>query len=558
VAEKQIGQLEHVISDRREWPINKLSEDLDEFLRGFRDESVARVLKRCEESSLKEALERTVYLEKIRLTQKAWKVDKPKDKRFWNTVKAELAGIEDDENAQGQYEQLLRKIVDSYTEEINGHFDLGAYNIAERILPRVFNRLLNTASARNAKRLWSNKYHLTERLKTMGHISEVRNLITKGTVIMVPTHSSNLDSILIGWIFHTLGLPAFLYGAGLNLFTNPVLSYFLRNLGSYRIDRRKKNLIYLETLKAYSELTVQRGCHSIFFPGGTRSRSGQLEDKVKLGLLGTLMTAQRKNFTDPSPHAPSEKIFVVPVIMSYHFVLEAGILIKDYLKRTGKEKFYEKPVVFQSSKKLGEFIWKFFSNKSEIITSIGRPMDVFGNEVDEEGNSIDSNGRIIDVKSYFVTDGEVKADSQRDFIYTKMLGEKIVERYKAENFILSSNLIAYAAFVILNKKHRKLDLFGLLRLPEEDRVIPMHIFSEVVEKLRDKLKEMEDAGAVKLAPHMYGDVHRLIRHGMSNLGMYHPKKALKENEEGNITCEDMNLLYFYHNRMDCYELEQYV
>jgi len=518
VAEKQIGQLDHVITDRTEWPIYKLTDDSASFLENFRQESVERVLARCEERNLKEELERAVYLEKIRLTQKAWKVDKPRDKRFWSSIKSDLASIDDDENAQAAYEKLLRKIVDNYTEEINGHFDLGAYNIAEKILPRVFNRLLNTASARNAKRLWSTKYHLTERLKTMGHISEVRNLVTKGTVIMVPTHSSNLDSILIGWIFHTLGLPAFLYGAGLNLFTNPVLSYFLRNLGSYRIDRRKKNLIYLETLKAYSELTVQRGCHSIFFPGGTRR----------------------------------------PVIMSYHFVLEAGILIKDYLKRTGKEKFYEKPVVFQSSKKVGEFIWKFFSNKSEIITSIGRPMDVFGNDVDENGNSIDANGNFIDVKNYFITDGEVKEDAQRDFVYTKMLGEKIVQRYRTENFVLSSNLIAFAAFNILSKKHRKLDLFGLLRLPEEDRVIPMSIFSEVIETLRDRLKAMEDEGLVKLAPHMYGDVHRLIRHGMGNLGMYHPKKALKENEKGDITCEDMNLLYFYHNRLDCYDLDQYV
>lgn len=558
MAEKQIGQLDHVIPSREEWPIYKLTAESDGFLEEFREESVRRVLERCKERNLKEELERAVYLEKIRLTQKAWKVDKPRDKRFWNEIKSELASIEDDEHAEAAHHKLLRKIVDNYTEEINGHFDLGAYNIAEKILPRVFNRLLNTASARNSKRLWSNKYHLTERLKTMGHISEVRNLVTKGTVIMVPTHSSNLDSILIGWIFHTLGLPAFLYGAGLNLFTNPVLSYFLRNLGSYRIDRRKKNLIYLESLKAYSELTIQRGCHSIFFPGGTRSRSGSLEDKVKLGLLGTLMTAQRKNFTNPSPHAPSDKIFVVPVIMSYHFVLEAGILIKDYLKRTGKEKFYEKPVVFQSSKKVGEFIWKFFSNKSEIITSIGKPMDVFGNDVDEEGNSVDANGKIIEVRNYFVSNGEVKADTQRDFVYTKMLGEKIVERYRSENFILSSNLIAYAAFVVLSKKHRKLELFGLLRLPEEDRVIPMNIFSSVVETLRDRLKKMEDEGLVKLAPHMYGDVHRLIRHGLSNLGMYHPKKALKENENGDITCEDMNLLYFYHNRMDCYELEEYV
>ena len=44
---------------------------------------------------------------------------------------------------------------------------------------------------------------------------------------------------------------------------------------------RHNQALYLETLKMYSNLAIQRGAHSLFFPGGTRSRSGQIEIAVK-------------------------------------------------------------------------------------------------------------------------------------------------------------------------------------------------------------------------------------------------------------------------------------
>ena len=61
------------------------------------------------------------------------------------------------------------------------------------------------------------------------------------TVIIVPTHFSNLDSILIGYaIDGIMGLPAFHYGAGLNLYDLELVAYFINRLGAYKVDRRKK------------------------------------------------------------------------------------------------------------------------------------------------------------------------------------------------------------------------------------------------------------------------------------------------------------------------------
>ncbi|MBK7959480.1 MAG: hypothetical protein IPK03_16185 [Bacteroidetes bacterium] len=45
---------------------------------------------------------------------------------------------------------------------------------------------------------------------------------------------------------------------------------------------------------------------------------------------------------------------------------------------------------------------------------------------------------------------------------------------------------------------------------------------------------------------------------MSNLGLYHAKKVLFMDTNGNYNTEDMKLLLFYHNRLEGYKLEQYV
>ena len=82
-------------------------------------------------------------------------------------------------------------------------------------------------------------------------------------------------------------------------------------------------------------------------------------------------------------------------------------------------------------------------------------MDVLGNPVDEDGVSKDKFGRTIDVKDYFTTEGVIKEDLQRESEYTKMLGDKIVDRYFKDNIVLSSHLVAFAAFELLKKENTK-------------------------------------------------------------------------------------------------------
>ncbi len=559
------GHFVPVLEDLKDWPIYRLGKSRDTFVPKLIERSIEQAhLMSGTPQKLHDQIAQALYLERIRIKHDPYKVDPPDDKKFWKSMNERLVKSSL-QNANGEVleadAEMLSSIISRYAHEIAGNFNPKTYRFASKVLPMGFNRFLNAA---NTKRFWSGKFGIRDRIKLTGPMEHVRELSQKGTILLTPTHFSNLDSVLIGWTLHQLGLPAFLYGAGLNLFNGQFFKYFMNGLGAYRVDRRKKNRLYIETLKMYSRMTLRDGCHSLFFPGGTRARDGQLEKRLKLGLLSTAIDAQRECFTHPNgrqltnPNAENNRIYVVPMVINYHFVLEAGGLIHQFLEKQGKDKYYIDKEIFPSRKAVLQFMQKFVGAKSEIFLSLGDPMDVFGNKVDLAGNSIDRNGNTIDISNYFKTNGEFKTDLQRDSEYTKLLSERIIDAFYKKNTVLSSHLVAYTAFNLLFRKHRRLDQYGVLRLPEDERKIPYAQFAQVVERLRDALKVMAANGEVQLANHMHGDIDRLIQHGIYNLGVYHAKHPLVKTDSGDISSEDMNLLFYYHNRLKGYDLQSYI
>ncbi len=545
----------HVIPDMDQWPIYKLLDDRKNLIEEIDEFTFHRILK-LHSDDLDDVIAKTVYMERIRMKEEPWKVDPPQDRVFWRKISKKLFGKPDeqlsDEEKQARVESLLRRIIHRYSDEIVGTFRIPTFLFARKFLTVLFNRLLNTAAGRNMKRIFGTKYKVYERLLTKGEVEKLRTLMTKGTVIIVPTHSSNLDSMLIGYALDTIvGVPSFSYGAGLNLYNTGYTAYFMNRLGAYRVDRRKKNPIYLETLKAMSNLSIQRGTNSLFFPGGTRSRSGALEDKLKMGLLGTAVEAQRTIFQN----GQEEKIFIVPLVLSYHFVLEAKYLIEQYLSYTGKERYFRSKDEFYSLRKLLKFGWTFFSQPSEITLSFGKPLDVMGNFVDENGNSFNRFGHPVNLVEYFYSEGKVTENLQRESEYTIMLAERLVERYNKENIVLTSHIVAYAAFNILQRLHSHLDLFGVLRLPPDDFVFPMELMLDIVAQTRNILIEMNKEGKIKLSNQVYFEPKELLKDGVRNLGVYHIEKPLIF-EGHNLASQDFKLLFFYHNRLDNYKLDK--
>jgi glycerol-3-phosphate O-acyltransferase len=542
-----------VIPDIEEWPIFKLSEDRRSFVAEVEKFTLER-LKLQSTPEMTDLISKTVFQERVRIKEEPWKVDPPKEAQFWRKIRKRLVTHsldKPDEEAAPQNEELLRQIIHRYAEEIVGTFRKSTFLFARRFLNFFFGRLLNTAGGS----LFSSRYQLQDRLVVTGYTETVRGLFKKGIVVVTPTHFSNLDSILIGFAMDAFaGLPSFSYGAGLNLYNTGYTAYFMNRLGAYRVDRRKKNPIYIETLKSMSNLSIQRGVNSLFFPGGTRSRSGALETKLKMGLLGTAVEAQRAIFQK----GQDTKVFIVPAILGYHFVLEAPFLVEQHLRQAGKERYIRSRDDFYNPFQLIKFAWQFFSQSSEIAVSFGQPMDVLGNPVDAEGNSYDKYGNLIDVKAYFLNGNEVNEDLQRESEYTRLLSERIVDRYHKDNLVFSSHLTAFAAFQLLKRQNLRLDLYGILRLPNEDFVFPKDVLYDVVDQLQHHLVAMHQEGQIQIAEQIYWSPEEVVRHGIKHLGAFHVEKPLRYNKAGEIVSDSFHLLFFYHNRLSTFGLENHI
>ena len=551
---KYIQPFPAVFKRMSEWPIYKLSQDRRRFIAEIDNFTTERLIK--EHSKLYDLIVQTLYQERIRIKETPWKVDPPNERQFLDRIRKQLVQSESESKLKAAeiHRDILRKFVHRYSEEIVGTFSIRIFRFTREFLSLFFNRLLNAATER-WWRFLSSKSRMHERIQIYADVPTIQSLFSHGTVVVVPTHFSNLDSILIGFAMDAImGLPSFSYGAGLNLYNSGAAAFFMNRLGTYRVDRRKKNAVYLETLKAMSNLSIQRGTNTLFFPGGTRSRSGEVEKKLKMGLLGTAVEAQRAL----CERGDKNKIFIVPLTTSYHTVLEAPFLIHQHLQIVGKERYLKGRSEGNSFREWFKFIWQFFAKRSDVVLSFGKPIDIFGNFVDADGTSRDSRNNVLDVADYFITEGAIKEDLQREGEYTRLLADKIVDRFYRENIVLSSHVVAFTAFNMLKETHEKLDLYALLRLPPDDYVFPLDMFTAAIADVQAALFELEEKGRLKLSDPIRLSAAELVQDGVKNLGGYHVHKPLVFNRKGDLESDDFNILFFYHNRLENFGLTKRV
>jgi glycerol-3-phosphate O-acyltransferase len=515
------------------------------------------VVKKTKEELLHSPLEvllgEALYSEKLRLKRMPSPIfiraRTKADKALWSSIQNGLVKPA----AEVDRAVLLDQVVRHYAEEIGGHFNEKVYQFATRAVPWGFSWLLNAASVKRFLP-WGMTQSLGSRLHILGEVPALQRLAKKGTILLAPTHQSNIDSLVIGYIIYLMSLPPFAYGAGLNLFSNPILSFFMSQLGSYTVDRHKSNAIYKHTLKNYSARILREGIHCIFFPGGGRSRTGAIETKLKLGLLGTGLEAQIEATQFKTTQANSSRVFIVPMVMSYHFVLEANSLIEDYLAEAGKHRFIQSEDESWQPMKILGFFWKLFSSKSGITVRIGKPLDIFGNFVDEEGQSIGPNGTTIDPQRWLTTRGELRCEPQRDAEYTRELGRRLTDRFHKENTVLTSHLVAFSFFETLRKKYMDFDLFRFLRLSLAQRSMPYQDFLSAAEIYQKRLQDQAARGDLFLCEEIAASAtENWVKDGVRQLGLLHDAAVVKV-QDGVIWTEDMSLLYYYRNRLAGYGL----
>lgn len=215
LVENFIQPYPRLIEDLRQWPVYKLSEDREKFIK----EIVAYTNERLkilapDQNSL---IEQVLFQERNRLRDNPWKVDTKKEKKFWRGVRKRLLQTESEtsQNVAISRESLITDIIEQYANEIVAKFVPAVFKFSSNTLFFFFNRLLNAAVERWWRFLGS-RYRLHQRIQVFGDAELIRDLSQKGTLIVMPTHFSNLDSILVGFAMDSImGLPSFSYGAGI-------------------------------------------------------------------------------------------------------------------------------------------------------------------------------------------------------------------------------------------------------------------------------------------------------------------------------------------------------
>jgi glycerol-3-phosphate O-acyltransferase len=494
------------------------------------------------------ALNDAAYHETRRLESSKKSPEEYRELAEWQKLARALGRMSD-----GERRQKLAEIVERYGWDIAGNFDPRVFRVSSKLLPPVVTYLLAPRTlarfARDPRRLVSLEA-LDDKVRVEGPLEELRELCCSGTAVYVPTHLSNMDSIVFGYALERAGLPPATYGAGKNLFTNPVLSFFMHNLGAYRVDRRIRHSLYKDVLKTYSGVLLERGYHSLFFPGGTRSRSGGVERRLKLGLAGTAVEAYARTLLAER----ERRIYFVPATINYLITLEAETLIADFLAEAGKGRFIIEDDESTRIGRIANFIRKLFDMQGSVVIRLGHPIDPFGNRVDERCRSYDRRNREVDPSSYVRdTSGKVQVDPARDAQYTRELGDEICKSYLKNTVVMATHLVAAACFERLRRASPAGDLFTVLR-QRDVVVVPRDALAADVVELRDRVNTLADRGEIAI-----GDFTRkasggdLVEHALRAFAGYHAAPVLSPRPEGVAIC-DTNLLFYYQNRLAAHGL----
>ncbi|MEQ1503468.1 MAG: 1-acyl-sn-glycerol-3-phosphate acyltransferase [Myxococcota bacterium] len=430
-------------------------------------------------------------------------------------------------------------LVADWGEEIHGRFDPRVYRVATRVLPRGLAALLSGRPKR-----WSDVALRPEsRIQVKGDLAFLHELSREATLILAPTHVSNLDSPIVGLALYLAGLPPFVYGAGLNLFSNPVIGWWMHRLGAYTVDRTKKATLYKDVLKDYSIRALTTRHHSLFFPGGTRARSGELEAKLKKGLLGTGIVAWQEML---AAGRPDSEVYVVPLTLSYTLVLEAATLIEDFLAEAGKQRYIISDDEFAQPRRLLAFANRVLDLDDAIVARFGEPLDVLGNPVsrDPAERRTEAEHR----KKYVCDrDGQVQWDDQRDHTYTLRLSDALVDAYVRNAEPLPTHAAAYAAWSCLVEAVGSTDPFRIVRSPIEKRRIPgdryLRELGSLVERLRGGAAEHK-----WYADGLVGSPAEILDTALDRFGRYHRSRALVRRGT-ELVVEDPKLCFYYHNRL---------
>ena len=188
----------------------------------------------------------------------------------------------------------------------------------EASVTRDARRYLREIAASHRPRLIHLAANLIRFLYTQGYgetlrydraqLQQLAALGQRHPLVFLPSHKSNLDSLVLKYALYENGMPPNHTAGGINMNFFP-MGALLRRTGIFFIRRSfKDNEIYKFVLRQYIDYLIEKRFPLEWYIEGTRSRSGKLMPP-RFGLLAYVVDAYRRG--------KSDDVLLVPVSIAY-------------------------------------------------------------------------------------------------------------------------------------------------------------------------------------------------------------------------------------------------
>ena len=146
-------------------------------------------------------------------------------------------------------------------------------------------------------------------------IEAIRERSKEATIVLLPSHKSHVDYLVLSYVFNYENLSLPLIAAGDNLSFFPLGPIF-RRMGAFFIRRQfGGDRLYSATVEAYVRRLIRDGHTLEVFIEGGRSRTGKLL-RPQLGLLGMVL--------DAALAVTNREVVFVPISIGYERIVETG------------------------------------------------------------------------------------------------------------------------------------------------------------------------------------------------------------------------------------------
>ncbi len=204
--------------------------------------------------------------------------------------------------AEGKPFEKIMKRAEKYADEIAADYRITYIEFLSLLLSWVWNNIYSGFSV------------------DMKGLERVKAAVRKGSVILMPSHKSHVDYLVLSYVFYQNDLPPPHIAAGVNLSFWP-LGHIFRRAGAFFIRRSiRGQKLYATVFSTYLRKLLREGHVQEFFLEGTRSRTGKLL-QPKLGMLSMEL--------DAFGEGVSEDLQLVPISITYEKIVEESSYTKE-------------------------------------------------------------------------------------------------------------------------------------------------------------------------------------------------------------------------------------